>query len=210
MSITRDHTALLVIDMQNGFLDEKGSMATVGLPHAELRPAIAGCVRLVSAAREAGVPVIFTRYVFMADYSDGGLLPNEKVPAMREVNSLAAGSWDADIVPELAPEPGEIIIDKSRPSSFYGTRLEPVLSNQQIRSLVICGVTTNICVESTARDAGQRDLRVHVISDATAEYDKERHDHALNTIGFIFGWVDTIQDVLDAWVPESQDLPDAS
>lgn len=90
-----------------------------------------------------------------------------------------------------------LVIDKSRPSSFYGTRLEPVLSSRQIRSLVICGVTTNICVESTARDAGQRDLPVHVISDATAEYEKERHDHAPDTIGFIFGWVDTVQDVLD-------------
>jgi ureidoacrylate peracid hydrolase len=201
MPISRDHTALLVIDMQNGFLDEKGSMATVGLPHTELRGAIPGCVRLVAAAREAGVPVIFTRYMYMADYSDAGLLPTEKVPAMREVNALAAGSWDADIVPELVPAPGEVIIDKARPSSFYGTRLEPVLSNKQIRSLVMCGVTTNICVETTARDAGQRDLRVHVISDATAEYEKERHDHALNTIGFIFGWVDTVQDVLEAWKP---------
>src|SRR5690348_12669843 len=101
MPIARAHTALLVVDMQNGFLEEKGSMAAVGLPHAELRGAIPGCVQLVGAARAAGIPVIFTRYVFMADYSDGGLLPTEKVPAMREVNSLAAGSWDADIVSEL-------------------------------------------------------------------------------------------------------------
>lgn len=207
MPIARDHTALLVVDMQNGFLAENGSMAAVGLPHAELRAAIPGCVQLVAAARAAGVPVIFTRYVYMADYSDAGLLPTEKVPAMRELNSLAAGSWDADIVPELAPAPGEVIIDKARPSSFYGTRLEPVLSTQQIRSLVICGVTTNICVESTARDAGQRDLRVHVISDATAEYEKERHDHALNTIGFIFGWVDTVRDALDAWSQPARSQP---
>jgi ureidoacrylate peracid hydrolase len=197
--ITRENTALLVIDMQNGFLEAGGSMAAIGLPHTELRPALAGCVTLVAAARAAGVPVIFTRYVYLPDYSDAGLLPTVLVPAMKEANALTAGSWDAEIVGELEPAAGDVIIDKARPSSFYGTRLEPVLTNNQIRSLVICGVTTNICVETTARDAGQRDYLVHVISDATAEFDQERHAHALNTIGFTFGWVNTVDDVVSAW-----------
>ena len=90
-------------------------------------------------------------------------------------------------------------VDKSRPSAFYGTQLEPVLTSLGIRNLVITGVTTNICVETTARDAGQRDYQVHVVSDATAEFEKERHDHALNTIGFIFGWVNTMDEVLAGW-----------
>ncbi len=68
-----------------------------------------------------------------------------------------------------------------------------------VRSLVLCGVTTNICVETTARDAGQRDYYVHVISDATAEFDQARHEHALTGIGFLFGWVNTLDEVLDAW-----------
>ncbi|WP_395103800.1 cysteine hydrolase family protein [Actinomadura sp. SCN-SB] len=199
MDIARENTALLVIDMQNGFFDAKGSMAAVGMPYEELRPAIAGCRTLVGAARAAGVPVIYTRYVYHSDYADGGLLPTYFVPSMKEVGSLAEGSWDADIIDELAPAEGEIVIDKSRPSSFYGTRLEPVLTGLGVRSLVIAGVTTNICVESTARDAGQRDYRVHVISDATAEFEKSRHDHALNTIGFAFGWVNTVDDVVRAW-----------
>ena len=97
------------------------------------------------------------------------------------------------------PAAGDIVIDKARPSSFYGTRLEPVLTNLGVRSLVLCGVTTNICVEGTARDAGQRDYRVHVVSDATAEFEQARHDHALNTIGFTFGWVNTVEDVRAAW-----------
>ncbi|TDC54300.1 cysteine hydrolase [Actinomadura sp. KC345] len=199
MDITRENTALLVVDMQNGFLEDKGSMAAVGLPHEELRPAVPGCRTLIDAARAAGVPVIFTRYVFQPDYADGGVLPNHIVPAMKEVGALAAGSWDAEIVDGLAPAEGEIVIDKSRPSSFYGTRLEPVLTNLGIRSLVICGVTTNICVETTARDAGQRDYYVHVVSDATAEFDQARHEHALTGIGFLFGWINTVDDVLTAW-----------
>lgn len=195
----REGTALLIIDMQNSFLSERGSCAAIGLPHEELKPALPGCVRLADAARASGVPVIFTRYVYQPDYSDGGVIGNELVPALKEANGLIAGSWDADIVPELAPRPGDIVIDKSRPSSFYGTRLEPVLTSLGIRSLVIAGVTTNICVETTARDAGQRDYRVHVVRDATAELDQARHEHALHTIGFMFGWVTTVDEVLAGW-----------
>ena len=199
MDITREKTALLVIDMQNGFTEPGGSMAKIGLPYQELRAAIPGCRKLVDAARKAGVPVIYTRYVFHPGYVDGGILPNHIVPAMKEVGSLAAGTWDAEIIDELAPAEGELVIDKSRPSSFYGTRLEPILDSLGIRSLVICGVTTNICVETTARDAGQRDYYTHVISDATAEFDKDRHEHALTGVGFLFGWVNTVDDVLRAW-----------
>jgi nicotinamidase-related amidase len=199
MSVPRSNTALLVVDMQNGFLDPEGSMAKIGMPYEALGPAIKGCQQIVEAARSAGVPVVFTRYVYMPDYSDGGILPTELVPQMKEVGSLINGTWDAEIVPLLTPQPGEVVIDKSRPSSFYGTQLEPVLTSQGIRNLIIGGVTTNICVETTARDAGQRDYRVHVVSDATAEFETARHEHALNTIGFTFGWVTTVDDVVSAW-----------
>ena len=199
MTLSRSHTALMVIDMQNGFLDAEGSMAKVGLPYDQLVPAIEGCTRLLAAAREAGVPVIFTRYVYEPGFTDGGLLPNEFVPAMREVGSLVRGTWDAEIVPALCPREDEIVIDKARPSSFYRTRLEPFLTNLGIRSLVVCGVTTNICVETTVRDAGQRDYHTYVASDATAEFDKERHEHALNAMGFLFGWITTVDDVVKAW-----------
>jgi ureidoacrylate peracid hydrolase len=199
VSVSRAATALLIIDMQNGFLDGAGSMAAIGLPYQELAPAVDGCVQLVAGARSAGVPVIFTRYVYEPGFTDGGLLPTELVPAMKEVNSLIRGTWDAEIVPALTPREGEIVIDKSRPSSFYGTRLEPFLTSLGIQSLVVAGVTTNICVETTVRDAGQRDYRTYVARDATAEFDPARHEHALNTMGFTFGWVVSVAEVLQAW-----------
>lgn len=199
MTLTREGTALLVIDMQNGFLDPKGSMAAIGMPSDQLVPAIAGTQRLIEAARAANVPIIFTRYSYLPGYADGGILPNELVPAMREVDALIAGSWDAAVADAVAPAEGEIVIDKARPSSFYGTQLEPILTSLGVRNLVMCGVTTNICVETTARDAGQRDYRVHVASDATAEYEQARHDHALTTIGFTFGWVNTVDEIVDGW-----------
>ncbi len=199
MTLTREATALLVIDMQNGFLDPQGSMAQIGMPSDQLTGAIPGTQRLLEAARAADVPVIFTRYSYMPGYADGGILPNELVPAMRDVNALISGSWDADVADDVEPRDGEIIIDKARPSSFYGTQLEPILTGLGIRNIVMCGVTTNICVETTARDAGQRDYRVHVASDATAEYEQARHDHALTTIGFTFGWVNTVDEITEGW-----------
>lgn len=199
MSVPKDDVALLVVDMQNGFLEPEGSMARIGMPHHELRSALPGCESLVRAARGAGVPVIFTRYVYQPGFIDGGLLAHELVPQMKEVDALVAGTWDAEVVASLAPQTGEVVIDKSRPSAFYGTQLEPLLTSQGIRSLVICGVTTNICVETTARDAGQRDYRVHVVSDAVAEFDPTRHKVALGTIDFAFGWLATTAEVCEAW-----------
>lgn len=199
MTVPRTDAALLVVDMQNGFLDPAGSMARIGMPFEALRSAIAGCETLVEAARAAQVPVIFTRYVYLPDYSDGGLVPTELLPQMKEVGALVTGTWDAEIIPSLAPRPGDVVIDKSRPSSFYGTQLEPVLTSQGIRSLVIAGVTTNICVETTARDAGQRDYRVHVVSDACAEFEQARHDHALTAISLMFGWVTDVDEAVRAW-----------
>ena len=194
-----DQTALLVVDMQNGFCHPQGSFATLGLDVSMCNAAIAGCRRLVDAAHAAGVPVIYTRYVYRADYRDGGVLVQEIMPALGSSGSLAAGSWDAELVDELPAGTDDFVIDKNRYSAFYGTGLEPVLTSLKVRNLVICGVTTNMCVETTARDASQRDYRTFVVSDATGELDKARHDMALATLGFGFGAVVESDAVLSAW-----------
>lgn len=194
-----DQTALLVVDMQNGFCHPQGSFATLGLDVSMCNAAIAGCRRLVDAAHAAGVPVIYTRYVYRADYRDGGVLVQEIMPALGSSGSLAAGSWDAELVDELPAGTDDFVIDKNRYSAFYGTGLEPVLTSLKVRNLVICGVTTNMCVETTARDASQRDYRTFVVSDATGELDKARHDMALATLGFGFCAVVESDAVLWAW-----------
>ena len=188
--------------MQNGFCHPEGSFAGLGLDVSMTNDAIGGVRKLVDAARAAAVPIIYTRYVYRADYRDGGVLVQDLLPALADTKSLAAGSWDADIVDELTPEDDDFIIDKNRYSAFYGTRIEPILTSLGIDSLVMCGVTTNMCVETSARDASQRDYRVFVVSDATGELDKERHEHALNTLGFGFGWVVGSDEVTRAWAGE--------
>lgn len=199
--LTRDNTALLVIDMQNAFCHPDGSFAQMtqgrGLSIDMCRGAIPGCQRLVEAARTAAVPVIFTRYVYHQGYLDGGVLLG-KYPEMRQIGSLAAGSWDAEIISDLTPGRDDIVIDKSRYSAFYGARLEPVLNGLKISSLIVCGVTTNICVESTVRDAAQRDYRVFVAADATGELTRQRHDNALAIIDYGFGQVITVAGAVHA------------
>jgi ureidoacrylate peracid hydrolase len=199
MHVTADDTALLVIDMQNGFCRPKGSMATLGLDTSMCEAVIPQVRSLVDAAHDADVPVIYTRYVYLPGYADGGLLPTEILPAMRDINALAEGSWDAAIVDELAPTGSDLVVDKSRYSAFYGTRLEPILTGLGVRSLVICGVTTNMCVEGTARDASQRDYPTFVVGDACAETDAQRHLNALQTLSFGFCWVTDVDAVRAAW-----------
>lgn len=200
-SLAVDKAALLVIDMQNAFCHPDGSFAQMtrgrDLSIDMCRAAIPGCQRLADAARTADIPVIFTRYVYHRGHLDGGVLL-DKYPEMRQTGSLAAGSWDAEIVSDLTPGPDDIVIDKSRYSAFYGTRLEPVLNGLRISSLIVCGVTTNICVESTVRDAGQRDYRVFVVADATGELTRQRHENALAIIDYGFGQVITVADAVHA------------
>lgn len=192
-------TAVIVVDLQNGFCHPEGSFAGLGLPSEMLAAAVPGSRRVVEAARAAGVPVIYTRFVYRADYRDGGVLTGEVMPALAESGSLAEGTWDSELLDELDVRDEDWVIDKNRYSAFYGTRLEPVLTSLGVRDLVMCGVTTNMCVETTARDAGQRDYRTFVVGDACGELDQQRHDVALGTIDFGFGWVLDVGTLESAW-----------
>ena len=194
-----DRTALLVVDMQNGFCREKGSADLAGFDIAQCQAAIAPCVDLITAARAHSVPVIFTRLMWRDDYRDAGVIMHEVLPGAAEAKMCAAGTWDAELIDEMAPRPEDFIVDKNRYSAFYGTPLNSILTTQDIRQLVVCGVTTNICVESTVRDAAQRDFRTYIMRDATGEIAPERHEWALTTMGTRFGWVVDSAEIISAW-----------
>lgn len=199
MELTRERTALVVIDMQRAFLEDEGSLAKAGIDITGLKAALEPCQRLLASARRAGVPVIHTRYVYRPDYADGGILVNYIMPQLREVDSLAAGTPDIEIVDELAPVDGETVIDKNRPSAFYATNIEPLLNGLGVDSLVVCGVTTNICVETTVRDASQRDYKVFVPKDATGELEQLRYDGALAGMAWVFAKIVDTDDVISVW-----------
>jgi ureidoacrylate peracid hydrolase len=164
-----------------------------------LKAAVQPCRRLIEGARAAGVPVIYTRYIFRADYADGGVMVKYLLPALGESGHLTAGTQDIEIVGALAPLQGDYVVDKNRPSSFYATGLEPILNGLDVDSLVVCGVTTNCCVETTVRDASQRDYKTFVVTDATGELEQERHDFAINTMAFLFADAVTVDDMIQIW-----------
>ena len=199
MELTKERTALVVIDMQRAFLEDEGSLAQAGIDITGLKAAMEGCKRLLASARQAGIPVIHTRYVYRPDYADGGILVNYIMPQLREVDSLVAGTPDIEIVDELAPVDGETVIDKNRPSAFYATNIEPLLNGLGVDSLVVCGVTTNICVETTVRDASQRDYKVFVPKDATGELEQLRYDGALAGMAWVFAKIVETDDVISVW-----------
>lgn len=203
VKLERDRAALLVIDMQNAYCHPEGSFAKLKLDITPLRKVISGCRELIDAAHALGVPVIYIKYVLRPDYKNGGILIQEIWPALAKVNYVAAGSWDAEIVDELTPKPQDFVIEKSRYSAFYGTGLDPILTSLKIDTLVVCGVTTHFCVESTARDASVRDYRVFVINDATAEVNPEWHEMALTSFGLGWGWVASRAEIISAWKGES-------
>jgi nicotinamidase-related amidase len=199
MDLTASGTALIIIDMQNSFCSDAGGCDKAGLPVENLKVAIEPCARLIAKAHEFDVPVIYTRYVLRPDYSDGGVIIHELSPHLKEVAALVDGTWDIEIVDALRPADGDRVIDKNRPSAFYATAFESTLNELGVDSLVVCGVTTNCCVESTVRDASQRDYKTFVVEDAVAEFEEERHRIALQSMGRLFADVVKITDVVAAW-----------
>jgi ureidoacrylate peracid hydrolase len=194
-----EESALLVIDMQNGFCHPEGAFAKLGLDVSMCNAAIQGCRELVDAAHDVGVPVIFTRYILRPDLKDAGFLLHAEKPALIGTKSLVYGAWDAEIVDELKPEPDDFVVDKTRYSAFYGTSLESILGTLGVRNLAVAGVTTNICVDSTVRDASYRDYASFVAGDATGELERDRHDVTLRTLGFAFGWVLPREHIISSW-----------
>jgi ureidoacrylate peracid hydrolase len=190
-------TALIVVDMQNGFCSPEGFMAKIGLDYETSAEAIGPIRRLLDASRDAGLPIFFTRYSLSADYSDAGLLL-ELFPGIRDAGGMIRDTWDAAIVDELTPREDEVALDKIRYSAFYKTDLEDRLRELGVETLIVCGVTTNICVESTVRDAFFRDIRVVVPSDATAAVTPELHEGALNDFRYGFGDVVTVAEIEEA------------
>jgi len=209
VSIELDHTALLIIDMQRDFLEPGGFGAALGNDVSLLRAAVEPCRAVLAAARKAGITVIHTREGHRPDLSDAPRLKVERGdPALRIGAAgpmgriLVRGEPGHDIIPELYPASGEPVIDKPGKGAFCQTDLELILRNRGIETLLVCGVTTEVCVNTTVREANDRGFRCIVLSDCCASYFPEFHQAGLAMIkaqGGIFGWVSASQHVLKNW-----------
>jgi ureidoacrylate peracid hydrolase len=177
-------TALLVIDMQNGFCDAEGTMPRAGFGLPRIDEVIAETAALLGAARTAGLPVVYTRHGYRADMLDRPA--RLRVPA--ELRPLVRGSWDTAIVDRLAPGPEDRIVDKNRYDAFLYTDLVLVLRAIGATRLLVSGVVTNACVESTVRSAEQRDFEVLVAADCTCA-PEPMHEASLVSMAYAFATV---------------------
>jgi ureidoacrylate peracid hydrolase len=193
--------ALVVVDMQNGFLKPDGFMVKAGLNIDQCIAAIEPNQRVIAACREANIPVIFTRYSLRSDYKDAGLL-GQIYPALKESQAMVVGTRDWEIAEELKPMPGDVILDKQRYSSFYNTNLEVILRGLGVTMVVVTGVTTNICVESTVRDAFFRDFKVTVIEDCVGAVDELMQQGPLHSFRYGFGDVIKSEEFIAAIKPK--------
>jgi ureidoacrylate peracid hydrolase len=192
-----DRTALLVLDIQNGLCDPRGSLSALGLDARGCAAAIGPCRTLVAAARERNVPVIYCTTELPA-----GTIPPGSLSRVAEVSGLAPGTWDAEIIDLLKPEAGDYRVVKHRWNAFYGTPLDSLLFDLRVETVITIGVRTNLSVQSTVRDSAHRDYRNCVVSDATADVSEERHVRALRALEWAFCTVVSTQQVLSAWGAE--------
>ena len=186
MRFRRSEAALLLVDLQRGFLHPQGFVAAQGRDVSGCAAAARQCYALARVAREAGMPVIWTRHVLRSDHADGGLLTTELRPRLGQIGALAHGTADVEIPAEAGVEAGDFVLDKPRYSAFFGTALDMLLAARGIRALMVGGVTTSMCVESSVRDAAQRDIRTFVVRDAVADFDPGRHAASLSAMAFGF------------------------
>src|SRR5246500_2344661 len=208
VTVDTGRTALIIIDMQRDFLEPGGFGAALGNDVSRLRAAVLPLREILAAARRAGLLVIHTREGHRPDLSDAPRLKVERGdPALRigargpMGRILVRGEPGHDIIPELYPITGEPVIDKPGKGAFCQTDLELMLRNRGIENLLVCGVTTEVCVNTTVREANDRGFRCIVISDCCASYFPEFHEAGLAMIkaqGGIFGSVSAAAPVIAA------------
>ena len=199
-------SALVMIDMQRDFLEPGGFGAALGNDVDNLRPAVAPAQRLLAGWRAAGMPIIHTREAHAPDLSDCPESKRLRAPEGKRIGDpgpigriLIQGEPGAEIVPELAPAPGECVVNKPGKGAFHATDLEASLRERGITHLVLAGVTTEVCVQSTMREASDRGFTCLLASDATASYIPRFRDAVLDMVtsqGAIVGWTAPVASVL--------------
>lgn len=201
-------TAVLVVDMQNDFGAEGGLFHRAGVDIGPIQAVVKPTAEVLDAARTAGMKVIYLKMEFRPDLADAGRsdAPNRLrhqhfgfgasviAPNGRESRTLIRDTWNTEILDELVPHAGDVVVSKHRYSGFYQTDLDTILKTLGIKYLVVAGCTTSVCVESTVRDAMFRDYTCLLLEDCMAEpvgadLPRSNHEASLLVMQLLFAWV---------------------
>ncbi len=210
INLELERTALLVVDMQNAFASPGGMLDLAGVDVRPARDAVANAALVRDAARAAGLPVIYLVMGYPEDASTAGgadspnprkelsLTLGRERPQLRG-KLLTFGTWDFEIVDALRPRPADVVITKSRYNGFHGTSLDSVLRSRGIRNLLMVGIASNVCVESTLRDAYFHEYWPVLVEDATMPAGSpEVHRATLYNVRTFFGWTSSAEEVAAA------------
>ncbi len=202
-------TTVVVVDVQNAAMSPGGIFELGGTDISGARSAIPGMRRVISAVRAVGRPVVYIQHQYSPDFSELG--PPDSVLWARSLSLrqyrehpqwrdrlLIRGTWGAEIVPELAPEPEDNVVVKTRYSAFWNTTLDTVLQSQRTRFLVVIGVWANVCVAATARDALNYGYYPIFVRDAVGASSEEVMETTVKGLTPAFGWVTSVDDLIAA------------
>ena len=217
IAINASSTAVIVVDMENDFGAKGGMMDRAGINISMIQKVINPTAKVLAAARQAGIKIIYLKMGYHPDLSDLGIegSPNRvrhlyvhvgdtiSAPNGSKSRILIRDNWGTDIIPELKPHADDIVIYKTRFSGFYQTDLDSILKKLGKKYIIVTGCTTSVCVESTVRDAMFRDYSAVVLEDCTAEpigYDlpSSNHEASLLRIQRLFGWVSNSEEFIKA------------
>jgi ureidoacrylate peracid hydrolase len=192
--------ALVVIDVQNGFVSKGGSYDLLGMETAHYQEAIPRIARLVSLCRGAGVPIFYTQAVRERSGIDlltraHKILPRSREERIRRRPICVRGTWDADIVNGIKPESEDHIVIKRRDSAFHDTEIKVWLDSLGVDTLLFCGIDTSICVETSLRDAFNIGYDVVLVSDATASGSRKHFESTLEIVKDYYGLVMNIYEL---------------
>ena len=199
-------TALIIVDMQRDFIEDGGACGVLGADVKPLQEIIPRVRALLDLFREAGAVIVHTRYGFKPDLSD---LPEPVRQQSRDAGGeygsagplgriLTQGEDGFELIPELEPAPGEIVVDKSTFGAFTNTELDKTLRGKGVTHVVVCGVTTQCCVEGTLREAVDRGYYVLTVEDCCGAFEPELHQGTMSVIqseGHLFGWISTSDEI---------------
>lgn len=191
------HTAVVVIDVQNDFCHDEGYLHKLGLDISSTQAMLPALETFIAAARKTNVRVVFVQGIYNNQYLSGPFIDKDRKGGLM-VERCVEGSWGADFC-KVTPLPFEPVVKKHRYSAFIRTNLDQLLKEANIKTLILAGVTTNVCVESTARDGFMHDYYIVFLSDCTATYNREVHESTLKNIDRHFGLITDSTAIVRCW-----------